>query len=94
MSASTTSSFGGTLAALYGMSMDPTGTPGKSRSLGLELEAGMFYEEKNRFFGSFDFGVLFPFDGLDRPEGFGDPTVGFKAAQWSWTLQAQLGFVF
>jgi len=37
LSASSTSSFGGTVAALYGMSMDPTGTPGDSRHLGLEL---------------------------------------------------------
>jgi len=94
LSASSTSSLGGTVAALYGMAMDPTGTPGKSRNLGLEFEAGLFYEERNRFFASFDFGVLVPFDGLDRPEGFGDPTVGAKTALWSWTLQAQLGFVF
>jgi len=94
LNASPTSSFGGTIAALYGMAVDPEGTPGDSTGLGLELEAGMFYEERNAFFGSVDFGILFPFDGLDRPDGFGDPTVGPKAALWSWTLQARLGFVF
>ncbi|MBM4370639.1 MAG: hypothetical protein FJ098_03250 [Deltaproteobacteria bacterium] len=87
-------SVGGTLAMLYAMSMEPAGTPGRSRHLGLELDAGVFYEEEGRFLADVNFGVLFPFDGLDRPQGFGDPTVAAKAALWAWTLQARLGFTF
>ena len=94
LNASPVSSFGGTIAALYAMSLEPAGTPGNARNLGLEFEAGLFYEERNRFLANINFGVLLPFDGLDRPQGFGDPTVDAKAALWSWTLQAQLGFVF
>jgi uncharacterized protein (TIGR04551 family) len=86
--------FGGALAVIYGMAVDPAGVPGNDRNLGLEVDAHLFYEVTNTFLATGGFGALIPFGGLDRPEDYIYDGVTAKEAAWAWTLQGNLYFVF
>jgi len=86
--------FGGAIAAMYALTMEPDAYSGNSRNLGLEFDFSMFYEEANRFLTSVAFGMMFPFAALDRPEKFLGYEVGARESAWAWTLQGNLTLVY
>jgi len=88
------SAFGGLLAGQYALALEPDGYPGDSPHLGLEFDAQVFYEETNRFLAAVGFGVLFPFAGLDRPADFIISGIESRDAEWAWSLQGNLFFIF
>ena len=52
------------IAAIYSQAWYPENTPGLSRPLGLEFNAGITYDTSDRFHAGLAYGLLLPFDGL------------------------------
>jgi uncharacterized protein (TIGR04551 family) len=60
------------LAAPISWALTEASTPGTGQPLGAELDPSLVYRNDNGFLMAFDYGVLFPFEGLDNTmEGVG-----------------------
>ncbi|HZR11024.1 MAG TPA: TIGR04551 family protein [Myxococcales bacterium] len=53
-------------AAIYSQAWYAENTPGLSRPLGLEFNAGITYDTSDRFHAGLAYGILFPFSGLSN----------------------------
>lgn len=63
------------VAAIYSQAWYPENTPGLSRPLGLELNAGITYDTSDRFHAGLAYGLLVPFDGLRNTTPQTNPSI-------------------
>jgi uncharacterized protein (TIGR04551 family) len=63
------------VAAIYSQAWYPENTPGLSRPLGLELNAGITYDTTDRFHAGLAYGILVPFDGLRNTATATSPSI-------------------
>lgn len=93
----------GRLELMYARALKTEATPGNDPNLGLEIDVKLFYEEKGVFFAGFDWGILFPFDGMNvtadygcAPDANGAPTQCHKArsARWAMSVRGRFGVMF
>jgi uncharacterized protein (TIGR04551 family) len=75
------------LAAVASFAVEPTSTPGGTRSLGLEIDPTLRYGSRDGFSAALEYAVLVPFSGLDNP------ALGLSA-QPAQVLRVRLGYGF
>jgi uncharacterized protein (TIGR04551 family) len=80
---------GAKLDFIYSLTHQKVAFPGNSHNLGLELDLDLYYQNvEDGFYAGVQYGVLFPFGALDRPESiYGSDAKNAEVAQ---TLQARL----
>ncbi len=79
---------------LTAFAMEPEATPGNKSFYGVEFDASMFYEERNRFRADLAWGTLVPGEAFDLVDGFkgADGTQG--VTDFAMTVQARLFILF
>ena len=84
------SSLGARLDVIYSLAHRPVAFPGNSPNLGLEFDLDLYYRnEAEGFYAGFQYGILIPFAGLDRPESIYG-VLRARNASVAQTLQARL----
>lgn len=80
---------GARLDLIYSLAHQTVAYPGNARNLGLELDLDLYYQNIDQgFYAGLQYGVLFPFAALDRPQSiYGGGADDASIAQ---TLQARL----
>lgn len=89
-----TDSLGGRVDIISGWALEPDATPGRSSWYGIEFDAQIFYEEKNRFRADLSWGTLVPGDAFDLPEGYLGATSAIGAADFAMTVQGRFFLMF
>jgi uncharacterized protein (TIGR04551 family) len=73
--------FGARLGLIYSLAHEPTGYPGNSQNLGMELDLDLFYRNVDeKFYTGLQYGVLFPLGAFDRPAEIYGSTLGADAS--------------
>ena len=93
--ASEDGAIGGRLDLLWAGAMEKKAYPGDALNLGVELDAKIFYHDRNKFYADVSFGVYFPGEAFALKNGF----LGYSGATKdpvtaAWTLQAHIVMMF
>jgi hypothetical protein len=87
-------SLGGRLDIISAWALEPNATPGRSSWYGIEFDAQIFYEEKDRFRADLSWGTFVPGDAFDLPAGFQGAVDAVGAADFAMTVQGRFFLMF
>ena len=84
---------GGRLDIISGFAMEPQATPGNEAWYGIEFDASLFYEEKDKFRADLAWGTFVPGGAFDLIQDFNGATNAI-GAEFAMTLQGRLFLMF
>lgn len=84
---------GGRVDIITAFAMEKEATPGNEAWYGIEFDASLFYEEKNKFRADLAWGTFVPGGAFDLPAGFNGATNAI-GAEFAMTLQGRIFLMF